>query len=62
MQRPTQEVMYRIRGTIKDFLERENLLALVPVFETTQTVPGYGHLVVRLVHCMPCYGIILGWC
>ena len=44
MQRPTQEVMYRIRGTIKDFLERENLRALIPVFETTQTVPGYGHL------------------
>jgi len=44
MQRPTPEVMYRVRGTIMDFLERENLLAMVTIFETTQTLAGYGHI------------------
>ena len=44
MQRPTPQVMHRTRGTLLDFLQREDLLALVPIFQTTQTLPGYGHL------------------
>lgn len=44
MQRPSTEVMYRIRGTILDFLTRENLLGMVPMFQITQTLAGYGQL------------------
>ena len=44
MQRPTAEVMHRIRGTLMDFLKREDLLAMVPIFDGTQTLAGYGHL------------------
>jgi len=44
MQRPTPEVMFRIRGTIQDFLTRENLLGMIPIFQGTQTTAGYGHL------------------
>ena len=44
MQRPTPQVMHRTRGTLLDFLKREDLLALVSIFQTTQTLPGYGHL------------------
>lgn len=44
MRRPTPDVMYRIRGTIMEFLTRENLLGMVPIFHRTQTLPGYGYL------------------
>lgn len=44
MRRPTPDVMYRIRGTIMDFLTRENLLGMVPTFHRTQTAAGYGYL------------------
>lgn len=44
MQRPKPEVMFRIRGTILDFLQRENLLGMIPIFRTTQTIYGYGHV------------------
>ena len=44
MQRPTQEVMHRIRGTFLNFLERENLLGMVSTFQYIQTLGGYGQL------------------
>ena len=44
MQKPTPEVMYRIRGTVLDFLKRENLLGMIPVFQATLTMSGYGHI------------------
>ena len=44
MQRPTPKVMQRLQGTILDFLKRENLLGMLPIFQTTQTLAGYGHL------------------
>lgn len=44
MQRPTPEVMYRIRGTLFDFLKRENLLGMLPIFQVTQTSAGYGQV------------------
>ena len=44
MQRPTPEVLHRIRGTILDFLKRENLLVLLPIFQLSGTLAGYGHL------------------
>eukprot|EP00092_Neocalanus_flemingeri_P089300 GFUD01112994.1.p1 GENE.GFUD01112994.1~~GFUD01112994.1.p1 ORF type:complete len:612 (-),score=92.37 GFUD01112994.1:186-2021(-) len=44
MQRPTKKVMHRIRGTLFDFLERENVLGMLPIFQVTQTAAGYGHI------------------
>eukprot|EP00092_Neocalanus_flemingeri_P048583 GFUD01055484.1.p1 GENE.GFUD01055484.1~~GFUD01055484.1.p1 ORF type:complete len:620 (-),score=86.20 GFUD01055484.1:6-1865(-) len=44
MQRPTPEVLHRIRGTLLDFLTRENLLGMIPIFQMIQTLPGYGQL------------------
>ena len=44
MQKPTPEVMYRIRGTILDFLKREDLLGMIPLFQATLTMSGYGHI------------------
>ena len=44
MQRPTPEVMHRVRGTILDFLQRENLVGMIPILQTTHTLDGYGHL------------------
>ena len=44
MRRPSEKVLRRIRGTVLQFLKRENLLALVPAFTFAQTVPGYGKL------------------
>jgi len=44
-QKPTKEVMYRIRGTIKEFLIREGLESLQPIFKLLFTVPGgYGSI------------------
>eukprot|EP00092_Neocalanus_flemingeri_P108385 GFUD01139200.1.p1 GENE.GFUD01139200.1~~GFUD01139200.1.p1 ORF type:complete len:607 (-),score=105.93 GFUD01139200.1:135-1955(-) len=44
MQRPTPKVMHRIRGTLLDFLTRENLLGMMPIFQRTQTLMGYGQI------------------
>ena len=44
MLQPSARVMVRLRGTILDFLTRENLLALVPIFKLSITQPGYGYL------------------
>ena len=44
MLRPTPEVMYRIRGTILDFLKRENLPGMIPIFQVIQTLAGYGNI------------------
>jgi len=44
MPRPSTAVLYRIRGTFLDFLKRENLLGLVPLFKLSQTLQGYGYL------------------
>jgi len=44
MQKPSPDVMHRIRGTILDFLKRENLLGMTPIFQITGTLAGYGHM------------------
>ena len=44
MPRPSVTVLYRIRGTFQQFLERENLLGLAPIFKLTHTFSGYGYL------------------
>jgi len=44
MRRPSKEVLFRIRGTIMDFLTREKLLGMLPIFQSTQTLAGYGHV------------------
>ena len=44
MQRPGPAVLHRVRGSILDFLTRERLLPLAPVFNLALTVPGYGYL------------------
>jgi len=43
-QKPTEDVMYRIRGTIQDFLIRENFESLQPIFKLLVTLPGYGSI------------------
>eukprot|EP00092_Neocalanus_flemingeri_P103159 GFUD01131981.1.p1 GENE.GFUD01131981.1~~GFUD01131981.1.p1 ORF type:complete len:527 (-),score=102.25 GFUD01131981.1:408-1988(-) len=44
MLRPDEDVMFRIRGTFLEYLKRENMLALVPVFKLSNELQGYGHL------------------
>lgn len=44
MRRPSQDVFHRIRGTILEFLTRENLLGMKPMFYLTYVMPGYGQL------------------
>ena len=44
MKEPSLEVMDRVRGTILDFLTREDFLPLLTIFLTSQTVQGYGYL------------------
>ena len=44
MKEPSLEVLARVRGTILDFLTREDLLPLLTIFLTSQTVQGYGYL------------------
>ena len=44
MPRPSVTVLYRIRGTFLQFLERENLLGLAPLFKLFHTFSGYGYL------------------
>ena len=44
MRQPSEDVMQRTSGSFYEFLEREGLLALVPVMEVSVTVMGYGRL------------------
>jgi hypothetical protein len=44
MPRPSAAVLHRVRGSFLDFLTRERLLPLEPVFNIALTVPGYGYL------------------
>ena len=41
---PSRQVMYKIRGTFADFLKRNKLESLIPIFTVTHTVFGYGYL------------------
>ena len=44
MPRPSKEVLHRIRGTFTEFLVRNNLDSLIPIFTASQTIQGYGYL------------------
>ena len=44
MKKPSVEVLERTRGTFLEFLTRENLLTLSPLFLLAHTVQGYGYL------------------
>ena len=44
MKKPSLEVLERTRGTFLQFLTRENLLTLSPLFLLAHTVQGYGYL------------------
>jgi len=44
MPRPSPAVLYRARGTLLQFLTREDLLPLVPFFNGAMTLPGYGYV------------------
>ena len=44
MPRPNQYVMNQIRGTFMEFLKRNNLAALHPLFLASHTMQGYGHV------------------
>ena len=44
MKEPSLEVLDRVRGTILEFLTREDFLPLLTIFLTSQTVQGYGYL------------------
>ena len=44
MKKPSFEVLERTRGTFLQFLTRENLLTLSPLFLLAHTVQGYGYL------------------
>ena len=44
MKKPSFKVLERTRGTFLQFLTRENLLTLSPLFLLAHTVQGYGYL------------------
>ena len=44
MKKPSVAVLNRTRGTFLEFLTRENLLPLSPIFLIAHTVSGYGYL------------------
>lgn len=44
MPRPTSDVMYEIRGTVLEFLQRNDLLLLAPYFRIYLTTNGYGFI------------------
>ena len=44
MKKPSVEVLERTRGTFLEFLTRENLVTLSPLFLLAHTVQGYGYL------------------
>ena len=43
MKKPSVDVLDMTQGTFLEFLNRENLLPLLPVFITAYTVPEYGY-------------------
>ena len=44
MKKPSVAVLERTRGTFLQFLTREDLLPLLPMFLAAHTVKGYGYL------------------
>ena len=44
MQQPSEEVMQRVSGTFYEFLEREDLLVLIPLMELSTSSLGYGKI------------------
>ena len=44
MLRPSEEVLYRTRGTLLEFLQREDLEPMRIVFKTTNEMTGYGYI------------------
>ena len=60
MKKPSVAVLERIQGTFLEFLTRENLLPLVPVFLIAHTVQGEGYLdevkLIKIVNllCLKC--------
>ena len=44
MQKPDSTVLKRISGTFKEFLEKENVHHLIPVFHLVHTAQGYGYV------------------
>ena len=44
MLRPSEEVMYRTRGTFLEFLKREDLEPMKTIFKTSWELQGYGYL------------------
>ena len=44
MRRPSAKVLKRVSGTFQEFLEREKLQFLIPLFTVTHTGQGYGYL------------------
>merc|ERR1719483_530171 len=44
MLRPSSETLHRTRGTFMEFLTREDLIPLVPLFKLIHTLQGYGQL------------------
>ena len=44
MQKPRQSILKRAAGTFQSFLERENLMVLIPLFLVTTSTPGLGHV------------------
>ena len=44
MPRPSEDVMYRTRGTFLEFLKREDLEPMKIIFKTSWELQGYGYL------------------
>ena len=44
MLQPSSKVMSRVRGTLQEFLTRENMLALLPVFKLSLSLGGYSYV------------------
>ena len=57
MKKPSVEILDRTRGTFLEFLTREDLLPLMPVFLAAHTVQGYGYLdevmPIACIHIVP---------
>ena len=44
MPRPSEDVLYRTRGTFLEFLKREDLESMKIIFKTSWELQGYGNL------------------
>ena len=44
MQKPTKDVFNRTSGTFKEFLEKESLTPLIPLFLISHAAQGYGYI------------------